>query len=106
MSDENILDPTAVLDDRAVEAALRPKHLAEFVGQTRVREQLDLVLQAAQGARPCARSRAAIGSARARQDNTRHDYRCRTRSAHSHHVRAGDPACGRPRGGVVLARRR
>ena len=48
MSDENILDPTAVLDDRAVEAALRPKHLAEFVGQMRVREQLDLVLQAAQ----------------------------------------------------------
>ena len=49
MTDENILDPTAVLDDRAVEAALRPKHLSEFVGQTRVREQLDLVLQAAQG---------------------------------------------------------
>lgn len=34
-------------EDRAVEAALRPKDLAEFVGQQRVREQLDLVLKAA-----------------------------------------------------------
>lgn len=34
-------------EDTAVEAALRPKDLAEFVGQERVREQLDLVLRAA-----------------------------------------------------------
>ena len=34
-------------EDQAVEAALRPKDLAEFVGQERVREQLDLVLKAA-----------------------------------------------------------
>jgi Holliday junction DNA helicase RuvB len=34
-------------DDRAVEAALRPRTLAEVVGQHRVREQLGLVLEAA-----------------------------------------------------------
>ena len=34
-------------EDQAVEAALRPKSLGEFVGQERVREQLDLVLKAA-----------------------------------------------------------
>jgi Holliday junction DNA helicase RuvB len=34
-------------DDRAVEAALRPKTLDEVVGQVRVREQLGLVLEAA-----------------------------------------------------------
>ena len=34
-------------DDRAVEAALRPKLLDELIGQDRVREQLALVLQAA-----------------------------------------------------------
>ena len=34
-------------DERAVEAALRPRSLAEVVGQTRVREQLGLVLEAA-----------------------------------------------------------
>ncbi len=36
-------------DDRAVEAALRPRSLAELVGQDRVREQLALVLEAARG---------------------------------------------------------
>ncbi|MFE6508452.1 Holliday junction branch migration DNA helicase RuvB [Nocardioides sp. NPDC057767] len=34
-------------DDRAVEAALRPKSLDELIGQQRVREQLSLVLEAA-----------------------------------------------------------
>lgn len=34
-------------DDRAVEAALRPKSLDELIGQRRVREQLSLVLEAA-----------------------------------------------------------
>ena len=36
-------------DERAVEAALRPRSLAEVIGQERVREQLSLVLQAALG---------------------------------------------------------
>ncbi|MGI8524429.1 MAG: Holliday junction branch migration DNA helicase RuvB [Nocardioides sp.] len=34
-------------DERAVEAALRPRHLDEVIGQSRVREQLGLVLEAA-----------------------------------------------------------
>jgi len=34
-------------DDRLVEAALRPRRLEEFVGQPRVREQLELVLESA-----------------------------------------------------------
>lgn len=36
-------------DERAVEAALRPRSLDEVVGQERVREQLALVLEAARG---------------------------------------------------------
>ena len=36
-------------DEKAVEAALRPKTLDELIGQERVREQLGLVLQAARG---------------------------------------------------------
>ncbi|WP_232676000.1 Holliday junction branch migration DNA helicase RuvB [Nocardioides sp. R-C-SC26] len=36
-------------DERAVEAALRPRTLDEVVGQVRVREQLGLVLEAARG---------------------------------------------------------
>jgi Holliday junction DNA helicase RuvB len=42
-----IVDVGSHDDDRTVEAALRPRRLAEFPGQPRVREQLDLVLQAA-----------------------------------------------------------
>ena len=35
--------------ERAAEAALRPRRLAEFVGQRVVRDQLSLVLDAARG---------------------------------------------------------
>ncbi len=42
-----IVDAGGTEDDRTVEAALRPRRLADFPGQPRVRDQLDLVLQAA-----------------------------------------------------------
>jgi len=42
-----IVRPEAIDEERVVEAALRPKRLAEFVGQERVREQLSLVLESA-----------------------------------------------------------
>lgn len=45
----DLVDPAAQPDEGAIDAALRPKHLSEFVGQTRVREQLGLVLSAASG---------------------------------------------------------
>ncbi len=48
MHDEELVDATAHVDDLAVEGALRPRDLSEFVGQTRVREQLRLLLAAAQ----------------------------------------------------------
>jgi Holliday junction DNA helicase RuvB len=43
----DLVDPAATPDDHVIEAALRPRRLAEFVGQERVREQLSLVLEAA-----------------------------------------------------------
>lgn len=45
---DRLVAPAADGDEQAAEAALRPKQLADFVGQGRVREQLSLVLQAAQ----------------------------------------------------------
>src|SRR5437764_8623823 len=42
-----VVSPYADADDRVAEAALRPRRLAEFIGQERVREQLALVLQSA-----------------------------------------------------------
>jgi Holliday junction DNA helicase RuvB len=46
-SPSELVDPAAAPDERVVEAALRPRRLAEFIGQERVREQLSLVLEAA-----------------------------------------------------------
>ena len=44
---EELVSPLADADDRAIESALRPKRLTEFIGQARVREQLSLILQSA-----------------------------------------------------------
>ncbi len=44
---ERIVSPLAGLDERQIEGALRPRQLAEFVGQPRLREQLSLVLEGA-----------------------------------------------------------
>lgn len=44
-----ITSADAAGDERAIEAALRPKSLDEVIGQQRVREQLGLVLDAAKG---------------------------------------------------------
>ncbi|MBZ5733808.1 Holliday junction branch migration DNA helicase RuvB [Nocardioides sp. TRM66260-LWL] len=43
----SLTDADASGDERAIEAALRPRSLAEIVGQARVRDQLGLVLEAA-----------------------------------------------------------
>jgi len=44
---ERLVSPLADADERAIEGALRPKRLADVIGQTRVREQLSLVLEGA-----------------------------------------------------------
>ena len=44
---EGVVTPTEVTGDSDVEASLRPRSLTEFVGQVRVREQLELVLSGA-----------------------------------------------------------
>jgi len=45
----NDLATGASIEERHIESALRPRSLDEFVGQHRVRQQLDLVLKAAKG---------------------------------------------------------
>ncbi|WP_243727505.1 Holliday junction branch migration DNA helicase RuvB [Actinocrispum wychmicini] len=47
MDADTTLSPLAVPEERDVESSLRPKRLSEFVGQARVREQLQLVLEGA-----------------------------------------------------------
>jgi Holliday junction DNA helicase RuvB len=45
--DDRVVSALADADERALESALRPKRLTEFIGQERVREQLSLVLESA-----------------------------------------------------------
>lgn len=47
MADERIVAPVAADSERAVEFALRPKNLDEFIGQERVREQINVIVSAA-----------------------------------------------------------
>jgi Holliday junction DNA helicase RuvB len=47
LSEEDDLSPVARLSESDVESTLRPRNLAEFIGQPRVREQLSLVLEGA-----------------------------------------------------------
>jgi len=44
---DRFVSPLADADERQIEGALRPRQLAEFVGQARLREQLTLVLEGA-----------------------------------------------------------
>jgi len=46
-ADDRIVDPAALGEESLSENALRPKTLKEFVGQHRVREQIDVLLTAA-----------------------------------------------------------
>src|SRR5947199_6558907 len=47
MTDDETLSALPQTGEREVETTLRPRKLAEFVGQPRVREQLELVLESA-----------------------------------------------------------
>ena len=47
MTEERLVAPEQESDERAAEAALRPRSLADFAGQPAVREQLEILLTAA-----------------------------------------------------------
>ena len=46
-SDDRLITPALRNDDGAAENALRPKTLQDFIGQDRVRQQIDVLLSAA-----------------------------------------------------------
>ena len=47
--DQRLISTKSYSDELTAESALRPNNLSEFVGQSRVKEQLGLVLAAAAG---------------------------------------------------------
>ncbi len=49
MDDDRIVNPSSAEEDQQAEKSLRPKRLAEFIGQERVVEQLKIAIAAAKG---------------------------------------------------------
>src|SRR5689334_8419356 len=47
MNDQRVIAPTALREDEALEASIRPKRLDEYLGQAPVREQLAIYIEAA-----------------------------------------------------------
>ncbi len=47
MNDNRIIGPGATREDEAADASIRPKRLADYLGQQPVREQMDIYIQAA-----------------------------------------------------------
>lgn len=47
MSEDQLLSPHSDSEEITIEGALRPKNLKEFIGQQRIKDQLDLVIAAA-----------------------------------------------------------
>ena len=53
-NEDRLISPVAWLDESSAEGALRPKDLQEFIGQERVRQQIDVLLTAAKHRRTSA----------------------------------------------------
>ena len=51
MSDQRLISPAAGSEEEVQDRAIRPKRLADYVGQTAMREQLGIFIQAAQSRR-------------------------------------------------------
>lgn len=46
---DRLIDPAALCDDSAIDRAIRPRQLVDYVGQPAVREQMDIFISAARG---------------------------------------------------------
>jgi len=49
IEEDRIISSTAAAEDEAVDRAIRPRRLDEYIGQSAVREQLEIFIQAARG---------------------------------------------------------
>ncbi len=70
-------DPSSLPGDAEADASLRPRRLADFVGQEEVKANLRVFIAAARGAGRGARPRPALRSARPGQDHARRHHRQR-----------------------------
>ena len=90
--DVDVVSPLPVPEEREVEASLRPRTLTDFVGQPKVREQLELVLESARRRERPPDHILLSGPPGPGQDQPGHDRRGRTGRADPRHQRPGHRA--------------
>ena len=66
---DRIISSQAKMDEDVIDRAIRPKLLADYVGQPQVREQMDIFIKAAKIAARCLRSSFDLWSSRIRENN-------------------------------------
>ena len=94
---ERIIAATPVSpNEEAFERALRPRQLDEYVGQEKMRDQLEIFIEAAQAPLRSARPRAAVRPAGPRQDHARAHHRARDGRQPAADVRTGARTRRRP----------
>ena len=103
--DDGLVRPRRRRGARRSRRPCGPRALDEFIGQQRVRDQLEPGARGGHGAGRAADHVLLSGPPGPRQDHPRHDHRRGARRAAAHHQRARHPARRRPGRDAVAPRR-
>ena len=84
---ERVVSSDLTEDDLALDRSLRPKYLDDYLGQTRVKDSLSILIQAAKQRGECMDHVLFSGPPGLGQNHARHRCRQRVRREHSRHER-------------------
>ena len=96
MPDRELISGDRQAEDLQFEAGLRPRRLADFTGQSKLKENLSIAIEAARMRGEAMDHVLLYGPARAGQDHARRHHRRGTGGAVHHHLRAGAAEEARP----------
>lgn len=88
MADDERIISTRQLSEDETENSLRPKTMADYIGQTKAKENLSVYIEAAKMRGRVARPYASVWSSRPRQDHARRYHRRRNGSQHPRYKRS------------------
>ena len=91
---ERLVVATATAQDKALDRAVRPKHLAEYIGQTPVKEQMEIFIQATKNRGEALDHVLIFGPPGLGKNHARSHRRKRAWGKPPSHVRSGIGACG------------
>ena len=86
---ERIIAPEAAGDDKTLDVTLRPKKIAEFIGQDNIKKNLRIFLSAAQGRKEPIEHVLLYGTRGLGKTSLSRYWRSRNGRAYHHHIRPG-----------------